>query len=703
MTDLLIEKKLRIMVIPSHLSTGGMPAFLLKRIEALLTYTEFEIFVVEFNCVSLDYVVQRDKIKNIVPYFYILGENKNELLDLIKKNNIDILQFDDPIEYIPNMSFKLSCQLYSNDRTWRICETIHTTSFKLEHKRFFADAYPLVSPFHLDILKTLPGIRGVIRYPIDKKEFTVSEKCAAKKLLDFPIDKQLFINIGLWNKNKNQEEFIEIARRYPDKEFAAIGNLAENFSSYWEPLIKDIPSNFHIMGEREDVSTFLCAADGMVFTSLYECMPLCLFEAIEVHLPILAHNLKEYEGVFDQYIQSIDTDLNNLTYSYSVPTDNTIEDFGKNYKALYEYIVKKDIITNDPISKININQHFVDGPFLEIKGGSDSLFTVRFYDEEDVCHYEHTITSNCWVKLNRKYYTKWTTKVWQDGILIYENILNYTGKRVYIAFDSESLGDSIAWIHYVLEFQKKHNCHVIVSTFKNFLFDYPELEFVKPGTVVNNIYGMYKIGWFYNSDMEPTSPNTIPLQQTATNILGLDYKEIIPKMKFTPKKRQFKYKYVTIATNSTMACKFFPKETWQEIINYLVSKGYKVINVSKEKNSFKNCSQIKDVSIENTIQVIHYSEFVLTLSSGLGWLAFGMNKQTVLLSNFTEDWHEWSTKCIRITNKEVCHGCWNKKDIIFSKNDWEWCPYNKGTINQFICHSAISSGTIIERIQSLII
>jgi hypothetical protein len=91
---------------------------------------------------------------------------------------------------------------------------------------------------------------------------------------------------------------------------------------------------------------------------------------------------------------------------------------------------------------------------------------------------------------------------------------------VYIAFDSSSLGDTIAWMPYVEEFRKKHDCKMIVSTFKNFLFEseYPDIEFVEPGVVVPNVYGMYKLGWFYDANKEPVLPNTIPLQQAATNI-----------------------------------------------------------------------------------------------------------------------------------------------------------------------------------------
>jgi autotransporter strand-loop-strand O-heptosyltransferase len=254
---------------------------------------------------------------------------------------------------------------------------------------------------------------------------------------------------------------------------------------------------------------------------------------------------------------------------------------------------------------------------------------------------------------------------------------------------------------YVEEFRCLHNCEVIVSTFKNFLFEkeYPMLEFVAPGTAVNNIYAMYKIGWFYNFASEPALPNTIPLQQTATNILGLDYQEIKPYIAFSPSNKSYT-KFVTIATNSTAGCKFWTREAWQTLINHLVSSGYDVINVSKERNTFNNCMQLEDVSMEHTMDVIYYSEFFIGLSSGLSWLAWALNKKVVMISNFTEDNHEFD--CVRITNKKVCHGCWNNPNFKFDKGDWTWCPIHKGTDRQFECHTSITPEMVIDQIKHLI-
>lgn len=111
-----------------------------------------------------------------------------------------------------------------------------------------------------------------------------------------------------------------------------------------------------------------------------------------------------------------------------------------------------------------------------------------------------------------------------------ENLLG----KVLINFDSKSLGDNIAWMPYAEEFRKKHNCKVVLSTFWNHLFEkeYPEIEFISPGTVVYNINGQYNIGWYFpwDTNKNPNDFRTISLQQTASDILGLEYKEIKPKI-----------------------------------------------------------------------------------------------------------------------------------------------------------------------------
>jgi glycosyltransferase involved in cell wall biosynthesis len=73
---------------------------------------------------------------------------------------------------------------------------------------------------------------------------------------------------------------------------------ASNFSWYWEPLMKDLPSNCKIWGERSDVDSFYQAADLFVFTTKFELNPLSIKESLSWKLPILMRNLETYSDSY---------------------------------------------------------------------------------------------------------------------------------------------------------------------------------------------------------------------------------------------------------------------------------------------------------------------------------------------------------------------------------------------------------------------
>lgn len=682
---------MRILFLAPHLSTGGMPQFLLKRLQGMRNHTNNEYYVVEYQCHSLDYVVQRNAIKDLIgSNFTTLYENKMELFDVIERFQPDIIHIDEMSERLDREMVK---KLYNPERKYRIVETCHDISFVPNSKLFHPDLYSFCTPYHEETFADLESKYVTILYPID--EMNLSKfKTIWQDELGFDRNKKHVLNVGLWTPGKNQAEGIEIARKYPDMMFHFVGNQAGNFKHYWEPLMQNLPPNVKVWGERTDIDHFMLASDIFMFNSTWECNPLVLREAIGHGLPIVARNLPQYAGMYDSYIYSIDADLELIgRYKgiYDIPKDNTTGIFAIAHQVAYEKILGLPA----QVQKVRILQNFINHPFLEIKGESDSDFDVRFYDENDVCQYQSIIKSNSWVRLNRQYYTKWKTYVYQDNQLIYENVLDLHGKRVFIAFESKSLGDTLAWIGYCEEFRKKHQCKVIVSTFWNKILDYPELELVEPGTSVS-CYAMYRIGWFYDSNKETVLCNTIPLQKAASNILGLDFEEVRPRLKYDIGNNKYG-KYVTIATNSTSGLKFWLRSHWQEVIDFLVESGYNVINTSKERNPFNNCYQLEDTSIENTMSVIHHSEKFIGLSSGISWLAFGLGKKVIMIAGFTDINHEF--ECIRPYNTNVCHACWNKPDIRFDAGDWAFCPNHKGTNRQFECQNSITPNMVIDEIK----
>lgn len=179
-------------------------------------------------------------------------------------------------------------------------------------------------------------------------------------------------------------------------------------------------------------------------------------------------------------------------------------------------------------NKINIT--FKEGPKVEITGAENHTYEVRFYDKEKEI-WKNEIQNNMWTACSIKWYVPWLIIIKNKTTgITQEEILNLEGKKVYIRFESAALGDTIAWIPYVEEFRKKHKCVVICATFFNFLFEkgYSQIKFISPTEPYTEYYAKYEIGWFDDPNKNPTNVKTIPLQQTATDVLGLTYVEIKP-------------------------------------------------------------------------------------------------------------------------------------------------------------------------------
>jgi autotransporter strand-loop-strand O-heptosyltransferase len=386
------------------------------------------------------------------------------------------------------------------------------------------------------------------------------------------------------------------------------------------------------------------------------------------------------------------------------------EYLGKEYEEFYKL---NNIIFNStkkPNPK-SINLNFVDGAYVHIDDDNDVDYKIDFIDKKSQkLIYSTNVKGTWWSRTSKIYYTDWLIKITGNEFKYAYN-LDLKDKRVLISFESKSLGDNLAWIPYVEKFREKHNCKIICSTFHNKMFkdQYQEIEFVEPGTVVNDLHAQYRIGLFKKDgkvdyDRHPENPLKVPLTKIASDILGLDYEELKPRIK---NYAEYKRKTVTIAVHSTAQCKYWNNPNgWQDIVDYLKANGYEVILLSREEDGYmgnKNPSgviQHPPGDIEKVIKVIQESTFFIGLSSGLSWLAWACNIPTVLISGFTDDDLEPKNGIIRVINKNVCNGCWSRHD--FDAGDWNWCPDHKGTSRQFECSKEITSEMVIEKIKDII-
>lgn len=360
--------------------------------------------------------------------------------------------------------------------------------------------------------------------------------------------------------------------------------------------------------------------------------------------------------------------------------------------------------------------HNVDGMFLEINGGPDTVYDVQFIDcKTNTPVFSLEMVREHWARPNAKYYVDWKVVVKDKNTgITNEHRLNLTGKRVFISLESKSLGDTIAWFPYVEEFRKKHNCVVICSTFWNDMFssEYPEIQFVNPGEAVHNLAALYRVGLFYAEDgnidysMHPTNPITGPLQKIASDILGLDFTEIKPRIK-TPNVTTDNQKQVCIAVHSTAQSKYWNNPTgWQEVVDWLNARGYTVKLLSQEGDGYmgnKNPTgviQMPPSPISDVIAELKKSAAFIGLSSGLTWVSWAAEVPTVLVSGFTYDFNEMRS-CIRISAPSgKCSGCWNRHK--FNPGDWNWCPDHKNTPRQFECSKTITADMVIRELEKIL-
>jgi FkbM family methyltransferase len=297
--------KKTVVYIAPHLSTGGMPQYLFKQIASIKN--DMEVYCIEWDNVTGGVlVVQRNKIANILGDRLItLGEPREQLFAILDRIKPDVVHLQEiPELFMPS---HIADKLYAVSRTYTIIETSHDSSYNIENKRYLPDKFLMVSQYQIDQYKALDIPIDLVEYPIEPK---VRTKTRERALRDLGLDPNLkhVINVGLFTPRKNQAEVIEYARQlqhYPIQ-FHFIGNQADNFKYYWEPLMQNFPKNCKWWNERSDVDAFYEAADLFLFTSKgnahdKETMPLVIREALSWKTPSMIYNLPVYMGYFDKY------------------------------------------------------------------------------------------------------------------------------------------------------------------------------------------------------------------------------------------------------------------------------------------------------------------------------------------------------------------------------------------------------------------
>jgi len=290
--------------------------------------------------------------------------------------------------------------------------------------------------------------------------------------------------------------------------------------------------------------------------------------------------------------------------------------------------------------------------------------------------------------------------------------------KTLVFVESFSIGDTVGALPYIEKFVEVNSHENIDVSINDRLIPilkdvYPTINFIGKNhdTVYEKILPLKYI--FHK-----------PLQRGYAEQLGFfDTEYIRPKVTIPQMKRLIKGKYITIGVHSTSQLKYWNHPLgrksqefspyWNELCGMLRKSGYTPVVVEKDelfgvppfKNGIPQKSNKKiGVSLIESMNLIYHSEFYIGLSSGMSWIAHAMGKPVVMISNFTEDWNEFDLNTkdyIRVTNKNSCHGCFNKIGIEhkFESLDWYWCPLHKDTDREFECHKTITPQMVFDQIK----
>lgn len=275
--------------------------------------------------------------------------------------------------------------------------------------------------------------------------------------------------------------------------------------------------------------------------------------------------------------------------------------------------------------------------------------------------------------------------------------------KVLVDIESYSLGDSVAAVAVISKYQKQNNYEVTVICNYPFLFvnSYPDLKFLNRNEPITDSY---------DKKINTLCKFELPLIEGYAKDFDITTEDIIPKVDSVNNVRPIKNKYVCIGVHSTAQCKYWNYPGgWDTLCRMFRKKGITPVVVERDElfgieghmNGLPQ-SAVKKIGMKfsDVINHIQHCEFYIGLSSGLSWVAQGLGKPTVIISNVTSKDHEFiDEKTLRIYDEKICHGCIHKEP--FDDSDWLWCPvYRNDDLRRHLCTKLITPTDVMTKIEN---
>jgi autotransporter strand-loop-strand O-heptosyltransferase len=288
------------------------------------------------------------------------------------------------------------------------------------------------------------------------------------------------------------------------------------------------------------------------------------------------------------------------------------------------------------------------------------------------------------------FYTTLLTEQIEDYFIKYPRQVD----RHLLINNSKALGDTIGFIPYAQKWAQQNGLYVDVCTNWGNIFNkgnYPNIRIIDQKTVDGEYTHKYHFEYIFDR----------PLQKGYSDQFGLDYEEIPAVLSKSGMNRPIKEKYVVLGVQTSSQCKYWNRPGgWEKLCDMLKKQGITPVSVDLHEvfgiDGYWNClpknSLIKvGMDFKEVIRWIEHCEFFIGVSSGLAWVANGLNKKVVMITGTTEEGNEFNKNCTVVSNRTICNGCFNKSELYkFNSGNWLWCPVNGGTEREFECTKTIT-------------
>ena len=138
-----------------------------------------------------------------------------------------------------------------------------------------------------------------------------------------------------------------------------------------------------------------------------------------------------------------------------VEYQKAIHDHHQNINPNLREVYDGELYGETGIDGLKIDFNF--GLRLEVPEG-DWHIKISDFDSEQI--FFNNDISNCRLISSESYFIRWQVEAFKSGEKIFEHIFDPTEQKVLIFMRSSALGDNLALLPYVREFQQKYNCEL---------------------------------------------------------------------------------------------------------------------------------------------------------------------------------------------------------------------------------------------------